>query len=170
MTQQGQWVCFGPHRKKRLAESYHLQTRLWMGPVRPQEQLEPLTETDNPDGNDAGEISAVKSKIQPVKPSDHEMATHEACGHYPCRDWCRACVGGFGRSDARKRRLEEQNSLPVASMDYRFFTDGDESDTRRATPFLVVKIKPSMMMWSMPVQCKGVEDQATPRAYCEIGQ
>ena len=150
-----------------------------MAPVRPQEQLEPLTETDrdetmtdNPDGNDAGEISAVKSKIQPLKPSDHEIATHEACGHYPCRDWCRACVGCTGREDARKRRLEEQNSLPVASMDYRFFTDGDESDTRRATPFLVVKIKPSMMMWSMPVQCKSVEDQATwpPRAESEIGQ
>ena len=35
-----------------------------------------------------------------------------------------------------------------------------ECDTRGATPFLVVKIKPSMMLWSMPVQCKGAEDQA----------
>ena len=52
--------------------------------VRPQEQsLEPLTETDRDEpmtDNPAGETSAVKSKIQPVKPSDQEIATHEACG------------------------------------------------------------------------------------------
>ena len=62
---------------------------------------------------------------------------------------------------------EEQNAGPVASMDYGFFTDGrtermredqasmgDGQLTKGATPFL------SMMIWSMPVQCKGVEDQA----------
>ena len=100
--------------------------------VRPQEQsLEPLTETDreemiadNLDDDDAGETSAVKSKIQQVKPSDQEIATHDACGYYPYRDWCRACVGGTGRSDAHKRRREEQDRLPVASMDHGFFTDG----------------------------------------------
>ena len=59
-----------------------------------------------------------------------------------------------GRADAHKRRQEEQNSLPVASMDYGFFTDGG------ATPFLVVRGKPSMTIWNVPVQCKGVEDQA----------
>ena len=73
--------------------------------VRPQERsFEPLTETDedetmmdNPGGDDAGETSAVKSKIQTTKPSDKEIATHEACGYYVCCDWCRACVGGTGR-------------------------------------------------------------------------
>ena len=67
--------------------------------ARPQEpSLEPLTGTDgdetmmdNPGADDAGETSAVRSKIQPMKPSDQEMATHEACGHYPYRDWCRLC-------------------------------------------------------------------------------
>ena len=96
-----------------------------------------------------------------MKPSDQEIATHEACGHYPYRDWCRACVGGIGQSDARKRRHEEQNCLLVASMDYGFFTDGDDGEhTRGATPFLVVKVKPSVLIWSTLVQCKGVEDQA----------
>ena len=63
--------------------------------VRPHERsLERLTETDgdetmmgNPGDDDAGETSAVKSKIQPMKPSDQEIATHEARGHYPYRDW-----------------------------------------------------------------------------------
>ena len=114
---------------------------------------------DNPGDVDAGESSAVNSKIQPMKPSDQEITTHEACGHYPYRDWCRACVGSAGRSDAEKRRHEEQNSLLVASMDYGFFTDGDDGEhTRGATPFLV-NLKPTMMIWSTPVQCKGVDDQ-----------
>ena len=48
------------------------------------------------------------------------------------------------------------------AWDYGFFTDGDDGEhTRRATPFLVVKVKPNMMIWSMLVQCKGVEAQAT---------
>ena len=43
--------------------------------------------------------------------SDQEIATHEACGQCPYRDWCRACVGGAGRLDAHKRPREEQNSI-----------------------------------------------------------
>ena len=73
--------------------------RFWMtgrGLVRPHERLlEPVTETDGDETmidnlGDAGETSAVQSKIQPMKPSDQEIVTHEACGHYPYRDWCRA--------------------------------------------------------------------------------
>ena len=53
-------------------------------------------------------------------------------------------------------------------MDYGFFTDGDDGEhTRGATPFLVVKIKPSMMFWSMLVPCKGVEDQAAIKEMVE---
>ena len=78
-------------------------------------------------------------------------APHEARDHNPYREWCRACVGGAGRCDAHRhthtRQHEEQHAIPVASMDYRFFTDGQEqtsgSDgqiTKAATPFLVVKV------------------------------
>ena len=116
---------------------------------------------DNPGAEDSGEMSAVRSKIQPMKLSDEEIATHEACGHCLYRDWCRACVGCTGRSDAHKQRHEEQDGLRVASMDYGFFADGDDGEHNKgATPFQVVKVKSSMMIWSMPVQCKGVEDQA----------
>ena len=127
--------------------------------VRPHERpLEPLTQTDgdetmmdNLGDDDAGETSAVKSKIQP----------HKACGRYPYRDWFRACVVGTGRSDAHKRRHEEQNSLLVAGVYYGFFTDGDNSEhTKGATPFQVVNVKPNMIIWSTLVQCKSVEDQA----------
>ena len=113
----------------------------------------------------AGETSAVKSKIQPMKPSGQDIVTHEACGHCPYRDWFRACVGGAGRSDAHKRQREEQSGLLVATMVCGFFTDGQEPTpignidiTHGATPLLVVKVMPSMMIWSMHVQCKGMED------------
>ena len=46
-------------------------------------------------------------------------------------------------------------------MDYGFFTDGDDGEhTKGATPFWVVKVKPSITIWNMLVQCKGVEDLA----------
>ena len=40
------------------------------------------------------ECSQIENTIN--EPSDQGIATHEACGHYPYRDWCRACVGGAG--------------------------------------------------------------------------
>ena len=52
-------------------------------------------------------------------------------------------------------------------MDYGFLAFGQEPTPRDngehakgATPFWVVKVKPSMRIWSMLVQCKGVEDKA----------
>ena len=138
------------------------------GPVRPHERsLEPLTGTDgcgtmmdNLVDDDAGETSAVRSQIQPVKPSDQEIATHEACGHCPYRDWYRACVGVTGRTltnDGMKNKTVClcEHGLWVL---HRWGDDGEK--TRGATPFLMVKVKPSMMIWSMLVQCEGVDDQA----------
>ena len=38
-------------------------------------------------------------------------------------------------------------------MKHGFFTGGDDGEhTKGATPFLVVKVKPSMMIWNMLVQ------------------
>ena len=53
--------------------------------------------------DDAGETGAVKSKIQSMKPSDQQIATHETFGYNPYRDW---------GPDALKRQREDQNSLP----------------------------------------------------------
>ena len=89
--------------------------------------IEPLSEEDARMVEDqAGEENALKTKRQPRRPSEQEVAAHEAGGHYPYRDWCRACVGGAGRSDAHKRHSDEQNEIPVAAMDYAFFCDEHE--------------------------------------------
>ena len=55
-----------------------------------------------------------------------EILSHEACGHYPYRDICRACVGGAWRSDAHKRRQKDQHAIPVASMT----TDSSQMDRK----------------------------------------
>ena len=61
--------------------------------------IEPLSEEDARMVEDqAGEENALKTKRQPRRPSEQEVAAHEAGGHDPYRDWCRACVGG---ADAR---------------------------------------------------------------------
>ena len=121
--------------------------------VRPDTRsTEPLTETDGDEtrmakhrDDDAGENSAVRANSQPPKPSDQEPTTHEACGHHPYREWCRAQDGV-----TNKRQREEQYSVPVASADHGFFTDGHEQTsrgdgeiTRGATPFFVVNVKSS---------------------------
>ena len=71
---------------------------------------------------------------------DHgEVATcHKAYGkrlHPYERGWCRACVGGTGRSDARQRLREEQNSLLVAGTAYGFVTDGDDGEHTQGGTF-----------------------------------
>ena len=86
--------------------------------------------------DDARETSAMKSEIQPMKTSAQVTATHEACSHYPYRDWRRACVGGAGRSDAHKRQREEQNSLLSGEHELWFFFDEDHGEhTNGATPY-----------------------------------
>ena len=107
---------------------------------------------DHHGDDDAGETSAVKSKIEAHRIK--RLLHTGTCGNHPYRDWCRVSVGGAGRSDAHKRQREEQNGLPV---DYGFFTDGQEPTpkgdseiTKGATPFPVVKVN-------------GVEDQAATK-------
>ena len=44
---------------------------------------------------------------------------------------------------------------------------GDSENIKGATPFSVVNVKQSMIIWSMLVQCKGVEDQAAIKEIVE---
>ena len=87
----------GPHAIKQMLTGPQKTHPLWVAGhrhVRPNERsLEPLAGTDgdetmmdNHGDDEAGETTAVKAQIQPMKPSDQEVATHKACGHDPCRD------------------------------------------------------------------------------------
>ena len=96
------------HPMKQMLIGPQKNTFLWVAGhrlVRPNERsFEPSTETDgdetlmdNP-GDDEGETGVVKSKMQPMKLSDQEIATQEACGSpsisrlVPCLCWCRWAV------------------------------------------------------------------------------
>ena len=149
-----------------------LLCKLWCGRAQAckttyERSLEPLTETDrdekmmdNPGDDDAGKTSAVKSKIQPLKPSDQQIATHEACGHYLYRDWCRACWWHWAVNTLTNDGMKNKTVCLC-----RAWTTGSSlTETTVSTPgplpFLVVKVKPSMMIWSMTVQCRGVLEAA----------
>ena len=57
--------------------------------------------------------------------------------------------------------VKNKTVLLVASTDYGFSTGGDDGEhTKGATPFLVVKVKPSMMIWSVLASGKCVGGQA----------
>ena len=73
------------------------------------------------------------NKKKTVKPLDQEIATHEAYGCHPYRDWCRAALVALGGRTHATDGVKNKNILPVPSMDYGFFTDGDDG-------------KPSMMI------------------------
>ena len=82
----------------------------------------------------------------------------KSCGHFPCHDWCRACIGGAGRSDAYRRQQEDQNATPVSRLREEQASSGNGISQKY--PMLLV-------IWSMLVQCKGAEDQATIRETVE---
>ena len=90
-----------------------------------------------------------------MKPSDREIATREASFH--C-DWCRACVGGDGWSDAHKRQRKEQNGLLMTWTMVSSLMDKNEHRTvsaktpREANLFLVVSTKLNTVIWSILVK------------------
>ena len=69
--------------------------------------------------DDAGEEHPARIKPSPMKPSNEEVARHEAT-HCPYRNWCPACVAASAKEDAhpRKRRKDDEVGHPLISMDY----------------------------------------------------
>ena len=69
--------------------------------------------------DEAGEEHPARIKPSPMKPSNEEVARHEAT-HCPYRNWCPACVAASAKEDAhpRKRRKDDEVGHPLISMDY----------------------------------------------------
>ena len=67
---------------------------------------------DHHGDDDAGETSAVRSKMQSMKSSDQEIATYETCGHYPDRDWGRTHVNDAGQSESHKTKARRTQQYP----------------------------------------------------------
>ena len=70
---------------------------------------------------------------------------------------------------------EKNTTVFLASMDLGFFTDGQEPTpkgdseiTKGATPFLVVKVKPSIMIWNMPVPFKRRGGPGSSQRNCRV--
>lgn len=58
--------------------------------------------------------------VAPAQPLQAERDAHEV-NHLPYRSWCRHCVRGKAKSDARKLvDAEQQHGVPTVYMDYCF--------------------------------------------------
>ena len=69
--------------------------------------------------DEAGEEHPARIKPSPMKPSNEEVARHEAT-HCPYRNWCPACVAASAKEDAHPRRRckDDEVGHPRISMDY----------------------------------------------------
>ena len=68
---------------------------------------------------DSPEAHEAKVKPSPEKPTQDEVARHDAT-HCPYRSWCEVCVAASAREDShpRKDRRNTENGLPVIQADY----------------------------------------------------
>ena len=92
------------------------------GPVGPGAPVDRFWTAPDMGDDDCGEVSGMKARPQPRKPTDAEIAAHNV-DHYPYRSWCRSCVSAEGRSDRHERTEGDADAVPVIAMDYGFFSD-----------------------------------------------
>ena len=69
------------------------------------------------DGDDEREeVQAPKAVAEVYLPSQLEIDEHNLV-HLPFRAWCPHCVQGKAVAGAHRRRVQEEKSVPVISMD-----------------------------------------------------
>jgi len=104
----------------------------------------------------------------PQRPSVDEVDAHEASGHLPFRNWCRACIVGRGREDPstdKKKVRIAGVEVPVISMDYGYLGDRPARGPGGAAvvdpmlmPILAVKDQQSKAVLSVPCEAKGLSN------------
>ena len=117
----------------------------------------------NPEGT--AELTAVRPKSSPQGPSLSEREAHEVT-HSPYRNWCRACVAGYGRSDGHATVSHPDGELPVIALDYCYLNEQESDD--RASPILVVKDTYHKWPDSEIVPSKGPQHPYSVAAFVDI--
>ena len=109
------------------------------------------------------EPSNLRAMRAPRDPTQQEIEEHEAAGHSPYRQWCRACVAGAGRRDRHiRQKQEEEKAVPTLSLDYAFMGGPTADGAGRAVdmPILVTKCSADRWVTSDPVPAKGTSIHA----------
>ena len=88
------------------------------------------------------EPANLRAMRAPRSPTQQEVDDHQAAGHTPYRNWCRACVAGAGRRDRHeKQRRAEERAVPTISVDFAFLGGKGPDGTGHANdlPILVTR-------------------------------
>ena len=128
------------------------------------------------------EVVQAKCAKVPRQPTAEERRKHDLT-HWPFRDWCEFCQRGKAANRAHRRGMrkkirrkdEEEDNLPVVSMDYMFLEYSYSREKRGETekeamekgmrPILVVHDSRSSAVFAHDVGRKGL--QGTPAKWVE---
>ena len=106
----------------------------------------------------------VRSLLDPKLPSETEVRQHYLT-HMPYRNWCPHCVRGRGKEmDHKKRKEDEEPSVPEYHLDYCF--PGDE-DGQKLTVLVVVE-RFSKMTKAIVVPSKGSTGRYAARMVMDL--
>ena len=125
---------------------------------------------------DEGAISEEEEEGQKTKlraigkpPSQKEFEEHMAL-HLPYRSWCRHCVSGRGQSDHHRKQLgQEDQEIPVISIDYAYLGDAKREDETKVQPIIVIKDRKKGTIKAHMLEEKGVNAYAIKRVGQDIG-
>ena len=117
--------------------------------------------------DEAGEVSAARAKRSPTTPSAKEIDEHEV-SHFPRRVWCRHCIAGSGRLDAKASVSQDtrDEGIDTVVCDYGTFndmeTEGEDmlEDAPLHSPVLFAKDRRFGKVFANVCEHKGVNQHA----------
>eukprot|EP00971_Amphidinium_carterae_P178391 3539029-Amphidinium_carterae.2 len=127
--------------------------------VRPEEGDSDVEVEERAEDEHAQAAAPTRSRKGPLQPSSAEREQHESAGHFPYREWCRACVMGKGRHDKHVSRISEHTIATVA-FDYGYLEPRDQQvDVAHGpSPILIARESMTKMVMGELVYRKGGSD------------
>ena len=117
-------------------------------------------------GNEEVETEEMEARVitkrrLPEEPTQSEIDDHHLSGHTPFRQWCSACVMGSANSNPHHKHKDEDQSIPVVSMDYGYM---ESKNQEKGMPMLVMKDRKTKAIYANIVPEKGLNPYAVKRA------
>ncbi len=99
------------------------------------------------------------------EPTREEVEAHNLT-HIPFRSWCPHCVRGRGKNPKHEKGKEEEQSIPVISMDYMWMKEkGEESGE---SPIMAMYCRQPKWRAAIPLRNKGRQPHSIKRIAEEI--
>ena len=129
------------------------------------------------DGTQQEEAGTAEKINHGTTPTQAEVEDHELT-HSPFRNWCKHCVFGKAKNDARKKVEKEGDGTPTLVIDYAYLTEEFERGKRKeviegeGSPMIVMyDSKNSKAVFSFIVPQKGENEYAGRTSFfCVLDQ